>query len=101
MKSLVVYIQEAIRKLPKSVSGIIVFDIDDTLLKVNGDMIRVYKTNPETGKEEALTTCSSSVRKGYQDKRHGKETDSIFDDRHYTFRYDRCLWKQGYEDPES
>ena len=56
MKSLVIYIQEAIKKLPKSVKGIIVFDIDDTLLKVNGDEIRVYKTNPETGKEEALTT---------------------------------------------
>ena len=54
MKSLVVYIQEAIRKLPKSVSGIIVFDIDDTLLKVNGDMIRVYKRNLQDAVDKIL-----------------------------------------------
>ena len=35
MKTLYTYITEAIKHLPKSVSGIIVFDIDDTLLKVN------------------------------------------------------------------
>lgn len=56
MKSLTVYINEAIKRLPSSIKGIIVFDIDDTLLRVDGDQIFVYKTNPETGKEIALTT---------------------------------------------
>ena len=55
MKSLYTYIIESIKKLPKSVSGIIVFDIDDTLLKVNPDIIKIYKTVPgET--EISLTT---------------------------------------------
>lgn len=54
MKSLQLYINEAIKKLPNSVSGIIVFDIDDTLLKVNPDVIKIYK---QTDKGEiALTT---------------------------------------------
>ena len=46
MKSLYTYITEAIKRLPKSVTGIIVFDIDDTLLKVNPDIIKIYKTVP-------------------------------------------------------
>ena len=54
MKSLQLYITEAIKKLPNSISGIIVFDIDDTLLKVNPDVIKIYK---QTDKGEiALTT---------------------------------------------
>lgn len=56
MKQLSIYILEAIKDLPKSVSGIIVFDIDDTLLKANPEVIKVYKKDPETGKEEELTT---------------------------------------------
>ena len=55
MKSLTQYINEAIKHLPKSVSGIIVFDIDDTLLKVNPDVIKIYKKN-ENGTEIGLTT---------------------------------------------
>lgn len=55
MKSLTLYLMERIKDLPKSVSGIIVFDIDDTLLRVNPDIIKVYKKEP--GKDEiALTT---------------------------------------------
>ena len=55
MKSLSQYINEAIKRLPKSVSGIIVFDIDDTLLKVNTDVIKIYKHLPD-GKEIGLST---------------------------------------------
>ena len=44
MKSLQVYIIESIKRLPKSVKGIIVFDIDDTLLKVDSSMMSIYKT---------------------------------------------------------
>ena len=54
MKSLQLYIVEAIKKLPNSVSGIIVFDIDDTLLKVNPDVIKIYKQT-DNG-EISLTT---------------------------------------------
>lgn len=56
MKSIVKYINETIKHLPKSVSGLIVFDIDDTLLKVKPDSIKIYKKDPNTGKELALTT---------------------------------------------
>lgn len=55
MKSLQVYIFEKIKSLPNSVKGIIVFDIDDTLLKSNPETIGVYKKEP--GKpEKRLTT---------------------------------------------
>lgn len=55
MKSLQVYIFEKIKNLPKSIKGIIVFDIDDTLLKSNPETIGVYKHEP--GKpEKRLTT---------------------------------------------
>lgn len=55
MKSLNAYIFEKIKPLPKGSTGIIVFDIDDTLLKVDPDAIHIYKTVP--GQEEiALTT---------------------------------------------
>lgn len=55
MKSLQVYIFEKIKTLPNSIKGIIVFDIDDTLLKSNPDVIGVYKKEP--GKpEKRLTT---------------------------------------------
>lgn len=64
MKSLQVYIFENISKnlllehvkdLPASVKGIIVFDIDDTILKVNPDMVHIYKTIPGES-EKVLTT---------------------------------------------
>ena len=55
MKSLQVYISERVKDLPNSVSGIIVFDIDDTILKVDSSLIRIYKTVPGE-KEIALTT---------------------------------------------
>lgn len=55
MKSLVQYIIERIKPLPASVKGLIVFDIDDTLLKVDTDVLKIYKNVP--GKpEQALTT---------------------------------------------
>jgi len=55
MKSLKVYIFESIKKLPKSIKGLIVFDIDDTILKVDPSLMKVYKQEP--GKQEvALTT---------------------------------------------
>lgn len=56
MKSLNQYITEKIHELPKGVRGIVVFDIDDTLLKVNPDFMHIYKRNPETGEEIPLTT---------------------------------------------
>ena len=55
MKSLVQYIIERIKPLPNSIKGLIVFDIDDTLLKVDTDVLKIYKNVP--GKpEQALTT---------------------------------------------
>lgn len=57
MKSLQTYIFERIKDLPSNVSGIIVFDIDDTLLRVDPDVIHVWKRNPDTGKEIPLTTA--------------------------------------------
>ena len=55
MKSLQIYILERVKDLPSSEKGIIVFDIDDTILKVNPAMIRIYKNKP--GEDEiALTT---------------------------------------------
>lgn len=55
MKSLQVYILEHVKDLPASVKGLIVFDIDDTILKVNSTQIKIYKTIP--GEEEIeLTT---------------------------------------------
>ena len=55
MKSLNTYIFEKIKPLPQGSTGIIVFDIDDTLLKVNPDAIHIYKTVPGES-EVALTT---------------------------------------------
>ena len=55
MKSLVQYIIERIKPLPASIKGLIVFDIDDTLLKVDTNVLKIYKNVP--GKpEQALTT---------------------------------------------
>lgn len=46
----IINIDEKIKDLPKHVSGLIVFDIDDTLLRVKKDSVCVYKKEP--GKEE-------------------------------------------------
>ena len=60
VKDLVKYIKESlllerIKQLPASINGLIVFDIDDTLLKVDTDVLKIYKNVP--GKpEQALTT---------------------------------------------
>ena len=55
MKSLQIYINEKIKELPDSIKGIIVFDIDDTILKVDSSLMNVYKQEP--GKpEKKLTT---------------------------------------------
>ena len=55
MKGLTQYILERIKPLPRNIKGLIVFDIDDTLLKVSNDSIKVYKKDPKGG-EIALTT---------------------------------------------
>ena len=55
MKSLITYIIEKIKDLPDSVKGLIVFDIDDTILKVDPALMKIYKKEP--GKSEiSLTT---------------------------------------------
>lgn len=55
MKSLSLYITEAIKKLDSGTKGLIVFDIDDTLLKSDSSIIKVYKKKP--GEDEvALST---------------------------------------------
>lgn len=54
MKDLKVYIIERVKDLPKSIKGLIVFDIDDTILKVDSSLIRIYKTVP--GEEEITLT---------------------------------------------
>lgn len=56
MKSLTEYLYESIKPLSNNEKGLIVFDIDDTLLKVNAKDIKIYKKDPNTGKEIALTT---------------------------------------------
>ena len=40
MKPLIDYINEAIKKLPRNIKGIIVFDIDDTLLQADDKIIK-------------------------------------------------------------
>lgn len=50
MKSITNYIFEKIKDLPDSVKGLIVFDIDDTILKVDSSMMSIYKKEP--GKSE-------------------------------------------------
>ena len=55
MKQITAYIFEKIKDLPNSVKGLIVFDIDDTILKVDPSQISIYKKEP--GKNEvALST---------------------------------------------
>ena len=60
MKGLVQYILERIKPLPKSIRGLIVFDIDDTILKVDTDLMRVYKKIP--GKPEQILTTEEFAK---------------------------------------
>lgn len=55
MKNLSQYIIEHIRSLAPNVKGIIVFDIDDTLLKVDKRAIVIYKTKPGEAKKKLST----------------------------------------------
>lgn len=55
MKSLQVYILEHVKDLPDSIKGLIVFDIDDTILKVNSSLMSIYKKNAD-GTETQLST---------------------------------------------
>lgn len=43
MKTLAQYINESIKRLPKGKTGIVVFDIDDTLIKADTSTIKVIK----------------------------------------------------------
>lgn len=79
MKSLSVYIIEKMQKLPDSVSGLIVFDIDDTILRVNTNAIKIYKKKP--GEQEiALTTREFANDKDAEDP----DKKSWFDYRDFT-----------------
>jgi len=60
MKSLLQYIFEKIKTLPSNVKGIIVFDIDDTLLKSNPEVIGIYKKEP--GKKEIRLTTDEFAK---------------------------------------
>ena len=60
MISLQQYIFEKIKELPKSIKGIIVFDIDDTLLKSDPKVIGVYKKEP--GKKEIRLTTDEFAK---------------------------------------
>lgn len=60
MKSLIVYINEKIKDLPDSVKGLIVFDIDDTILKVDSSMMSIYKKEP--GKSEIKLTTDEFAK---------------------------------------
>ena len=54
------YIMERIKPLPNSIKGLIVFDIDDTLLKVDTDVLKVYKRIP--GKPEQILTTDEFAK---------------------------------------
>lgn len=55
MKLLDTYIIEKIKDLPDSIKGLIVFDIDDTILKVDPNIMKIYKRVPGE-KVKELTT---------------------------------------------
>lgn len=74
MKSLRLYITESIRRLSPNTKGLIVFDIDDTLLRVGDDMY-VYKKIPGTLREIKLTTAEFAEDPDAADP----EKDSWFD----------------------
>ena len=55
MKLIDTYIIEKIKDLPDSIKGLIVFDIDDTILKVDPNIMKIYKRVPGE-KVKELTT---------------------------------------------
>lgn len=60
MLSLKEFIYEKIKELPSHIKGLIVFDIDDTLLKVDSKTINVYKKEP--GKQEIRLTTEEFAK---------------------------------------
>lgn len=60
MKSITNYIFEKIKDLPDSVKGLIVFDIDDTILKVDPSLMGIYKKEP--GKQEIRLTTDEFAK---------------------------------------
>lgn len=60
MISLLQYINERVKDLPSSVKGLIVFDIDDTLLRVKKGSMNVYKKEP--GKKEIMLTTDEFAK---------------------------------------
>ena len=60
MKSITNYIFEKIKDLPDSVKGLIVFDIDDTILKVDSNIMSIYKKEP--GKSEIKLTTDEFAK---------------------------------------
>ena len=66
MKRLTTYVFEKIKHLPRTIRGLIVFDIDDTILKVDSSLMSIYKKEP--GKKEiALTTEEFAKDKDAED----------------------------------
>lgn len=72
MKQITTYIFEKIRELPKTIKGLIVFDIDDTLLKVDPKMMSIYKN--VDGEEIRLSTDDFA-----------KDPDAADPKKHYMF----------------
>jgi len=60
MKSLESYIFEKIQNLPNNIKGLIVFDIDDTILKVDPSLMGIYKKEP--GKQEIRLTTDEFAK---------------------------------------
>lgn len=60
MISLLQYINERVKDLPSSIKGLIVFDIDDTLLRVKKGSMNVYKKEP--GKKEVMLTTDEFAK---------------------------------------
>ena len=60
MKDIYTYIFERIKDLPETIKGLIVFDIDDTLLKVDPTLMGVYKKEP--GKSEVRLTTDEFAK---------------------------------------
>ena len=63
MKSITNYIFEKIKDLPDSVKGLIVFDIDDTILKVDSSMMSIYKKEPGKSEIKLSTLDNFTVSK--------------------------------------
>lgn len=80
------YIKESVGNLLPGLKGIVVFDIDDTLLMADDSLIKVYKKEP--GKEEvALSTTEYAVdpdtedlsKKDWFDYRDFKDPKKVYD----------------------